>query len=147
MPPWTSTKLSCNFSRVAIETSSSENTSCFGNRRPRLTPNSGSFSVALEPRISLIPGQTPPESCQPPPDPPIHSPKIARAAITRRSFSSSAPSSEATCPVARISIEINEPSKLVETARREPLGMSLTLLTISSPSPGPTILRISVSIL
>ena len=28
--------------------------------------------------------------------------------------------------------------RLVETANREPLGMSLTLLTISSPSPGPT---------
>ena len=32
------------------------------------------------------------------------------------------------------------PSRLVETARREPLGMSLTLETISSPSPGPTML-------
>ena len=28
-------------------------------------------------------------------------------------------------------------SRFVETARREPLGMSLTLLTISSPRPGP----------
>ena len=32
-----------------------------------------------------MPGQRPPESCQPPPDPPIHSPRIARAATMRRS--------------------------------------------------------------
>ncbi len=29
--------------------------------------------------MSLMPGQTPPESCQPPPEPPSHSPRIARA--------------------------------------------------------------------
>ena len=34
---------------------------------------------------------------------------------------------------------ISEASRLVETASREPLGMSLTLLTISSPCPGRTI--------
>ena len=31
-----------------------------------------------------------------------------------------------------------EANRLVETASREPLGISFTLLTISSPSPGPT---------
>ena len=45
----------------------------------------------------------------------------------------------ATCawPVARMQTEISDASRLVETASREPLGMSLTLLTISSPRPGP----------
>ena len=37
------------------------------------------------PSISLMPGQTPPESCQPPPEPPSHSPRMARAATRRRS--------------------------------------------------------------
>ena len=58
-----------------------------GSRRPRLTPNSGSPSVAGRRSISLMPGQTPPESCQPPPDPPSHSPRMARAATRRRSCS------------------------------------------------------------
>jgi len=31
----------------------------------------------------LMPGQRPPESCQPPPEPPSHSPRIARAATMR----------------------------------------------------------------
>ena len=33
---------------------------------------------------------------------------------------------------------ISAASRLVETARREPFGMLLTLLTSSSPRPGPT---------
>ena len=41
-------------------------------------------------------------------------------------------------PVARMQTEISEPSRFVETASREPLGMLFTLLTISSPRPGPT---------
>jgi hypothetical protein len=40
--------------------------------------------------------------------------------------------------VARISRLISEASRFVETARREPFGMSLTLLTTSSPCPGRT---------
>ena len=40
--------------------------------------------------------------------------------------------------VARMHTEMSEASKLVETARREPLGMSLTWLTSSRPRPGPT---------
>ena len=43
------------------------------------------------PSISLIPGQTPPESCQPPPEPPSHSPRIARASTSRRSSSRKRP--------------------------------------------------------
>ena len=56
-----------------------------GSSRPRLMPNSGSPSPARTPWISLMPGQTPPESCQPPPEPPSHSPRMARAATSRRS--------------------------------------------------------------
>ena len=51
----------------------------------------GSSACASTPWISLIPGQTPPESCQPPPEPPNHSPRMARAATNRRSASSSGP--------------------------------------------------------
>ena len=64
---------------------------CVGSRRPRLMPYSGSPSPASAPSISLMPGQMPPESCQPPPEPPSHSPRIARAATSRRSSSSSGP--------------------------------------------------------
>ena len=39
-------------------------------------------------------------------------------------------------PVARMHTAIRQASRLVETARREPLGMSFTLLTISMPCPG-----------
>ena len=46
--------------------------------------------------------------------------------------------SECACPVARMQTAIRQASRLVETARREPLGMSLTLLTSSMPCPGPT---------
>ncbi len=67
-------------------------TSCVGRESggsaaggPRLIPNSGSPSWAATPWISLIPGHTPPESCQPPPEPPSHSPRMARAATRRRS--------------------------------------------------------------
>ena len=34
------------------------------------------------PSIIFTPGQTPPESCQPPPEPASHSPRIARAATS-----------------------------------------------------------------
>ena len=34
--------------------------------------------------------------------------------------------------------EINEPSKFVLTANRDPLGIPFTLETTSSPRPGPT---------
>ena len=39
-------------------------------------------------------------------------------------------------PVARMQTEISEASRLVETASREPLGISFTRLTISIPRPG-----------
>ena len=98
------------------------------------------------PSISLMPGQTPPESCQPPPEPPIHSPRIARASdepalvlLQRAGRATRA------WPVARMQTAISAASRLVETARREPLGMSLTLLTISSPRPGPDASRASRS--
>ena len=39
-------------------------------------------------------------------------------------------------PVARIKRLMIDASRLVETARRDPFGMSLTLLTTSSPNPG-----------
>ena len=52
--------------------------------------------------------------------------------------SPSGPSSDSIWPVARMQAVMIAASKLVETASRDPLGMSFTLLTISSPSPGPT---------
>ena len=105
-------------------------------------PADAPFRVGLArrrlPRISLMPGKIPPESCQPPPEPPSHSPRIARATTTRASSRSSGPVRLRVWPVARINIAISEASRLVETASREPLGMSLTLLTTSSPCPGRT---------
>ena len=137
MPPCTSTRLSCSFRRVSAEASAASSTWWVGSRRPRLMPNSGSPSAAACPWISLMPGQTPPESCQPPPEPAIHSPRIARAATSRRSVSCSPPSRFCACPVARMQTEISEASRLVETARREPFGMPLTLLISSMPAPRP----------
>ena len=96
------------------------------------------------PSMSLMPGKIPPESCQPPPEPPSHSPRMARATTTLASSGSSGPVRLRAWPVARIKSVISEASRLVETARREPLGMSLTLLTISSPCPGRTIRASSV---
>ncbi len=86
----------------------------------------GITSSAAEPSIIFIPGQTPPESCQPPPLPPSHSPRIARAATSRRSGSVSDPVSDATCPVARMHTEISDARRFVDTASREPFGMSFT---------------------
>ncbi len=85
----------------------------------------------------FMPGQTPPESCQPPPDPPSHSPRMARAATSRRSRLLEPAGERAIWPVARMQTEIRQASRLVETASREPLGMSLTRLTSSMPRPGP----------
>ena len=62
----------------------------------------------------------------------------AQAATSRRSGSVSGPLSEADWPVARMQTAIRAASRFVETASREPLGMLLTLLTSSSPRPGPT---------
>ena len=92
-----------------------------------------------------MPGQTPPESCQPPPLPPSHSPRMARAATRRRSCSSSEPVSAWIWLVARMHTAIRQASRLVETARREPFGMSFTLLTISMPWPGLPVSRASRS--
>ncbi len=86
-----------------------------------------------------MPGHIPPESCQPPPDPAIHSPKIALAATKRRSSSVKFSVNLSVCPVARIHKDISEANKLVETANLEPFGMLFTLLTISIPLPLPAI--------
>ena len=101
-------------------------------------PYSGSPGWAARPSIIFMPGQIPPESCQPPPEPPSHSPKIARAATSLRSASLKPPVSDSIWPVARMQAVMMAARRFVETASREPLGMSLTLLTISSPRPGPT---------
>ena len=55
----------------------------------------------------------------------------------RRSGSSIGPLSAGIWPVARMQAPMSAPSRLVETASREPLGMRLTLLTSSKPRPGP----------
>ena len=57
-------------------------------------PNSGSPGPAARPSIIFMPGQMPPESCQPPPEPPSHSPRMARAATSFRSASLSGPVSD-----------------------------------------------------
>ena len=123
MPPCTSTRLASSLRRVSSDTS---NARCRGSKQPRLMPYSRSPGCAICPSINLMPGHTPPESCQPPPEPPSHSPKIARAATSRRSSSPNVPTKLRVCPVARMATAINEASKLVETASREPLGISFT---------------------
>ena len=77
MPPWTSTRLSCELAAGFRGDLVVVRMRWLGSSRPRLMPNSGSPSPACTPSISLMPGQTPPESCQPPPEPPSHSPRIA----------------------------------------------------------------------
>ena len=64
----------------------------------------------------------------------------------RRSDSSRRPVNCDTCPVARMQTEISEPKRFVDTARREPFGMSFTRLTISNPNPGPIIFENTSSI-
>ena len=83
-----------------------------------------------------MPGHTPPESCQPPPDPPSHSPRMARAATRRRSDSLKlARQRDLPAPSPACKPQIRHASRLVETARRDPLGMLFTWLTISIPRP------------
>src|ERR1035438_9746545 len=135
MPPCTRTRLDWRLWRVAAETSSVPRMRWRGSRQPRLMPNSESPAAAVTPSLSFMPGHSPPEAFQPPQNPPSHSPRMARAAARRRSVSVNWPVSEWACPVARIETEINEASRLVETARREPLGISFTRLTISRPCP------------
>lgn len=137
MPPCTSTRESCKAWRDEVGMRSRPRMVWRGRRVPRLTPNSASVGVAGAPSISLIPGQSPPESCQPPPEPPIHSPRMVRAATMRRSVSVIGPVRDLICPVARMQAAIKAPSKWVETARREPLGIPLTFYTSSPPQPGP----------
>ena len=100
-------------------------------------PYSTSPGLDTTPSMSLMPGHSPPESCQPPPEPPSHSPRIALAATMRLSGSSMGPVNERICPVARMQTPISAPRRFVETASREPLGMRFTLLTSSIPRPGP----------
>ena len=110
--------------------------------RQQAAPADAPLGVALgggDALDQLDAGKDPPESCQPPPEPPSHSPRIARATTTLASSGSSGPVRLRAWPVARIKSAISEASRLVETASRDPLGMSLTLLTISSPWPGRTI--------
>ena len=138
MPPCTSTRLSWSFALVSGDAASPSNIRCWGIKRPRLMPNSGSPSPASTPSISFMPGQTPPESCQPPPDPPNHSPRSARASTRRRSCSCNWPVKAAAWPVARMQTLTSAANNVVETASLDPFGMLLTLLTTSRPRPGPT---------
>ena len=57
-----------------------------GNSRPRLMPNSGSPRLGQHPLINFMPGQSPPESCQPPRNHPAIHPEWQRAAASRRLF-------------------------------------------------------------
>ena len=138
MPPCTTTRESCNALRADSGISSRRYTWWVGISRPREIPNSGSSPPATVPVMSLIPGQTPPESCHPPPEPPSHSPSNARANTRRRSDSSNAPVNDAACPVARMHTLMSDPNRFVLTASRDPLGMSFTHDTISRPRPTPT---------
>ena len=90
MPPWTRTRLSWSFWRVSSEASVSVEDAMIGQQAAAADAELGvAFGGAMAPVISFMPGQTPPESCQPPPEPPSHSPRIARAATSRRSCSAS----------------------------------------------------------
>jgi len=126
IPPCTTTSDRSRPRRASSLTRSRPSSVCRGSRRPRLEPHSTSVGSAAAPSISLIPGQMPPLSCQPPPEPANHSPRSARPATMRRSASSSGPSSERACPVARMHTAIRLARRFVDTARRLPLGMSLT---------------------
>ena len=61
---------------------------------------------------------------------------MARAATSRRSSSHRPPESAWIWLVERMQTAMSEASRLVETASREPLGISFTWLTISMPWPG-----------
>mmetsp|Transcript_20139 Transcript_20139/g.57782 ORF Transcript_20139/g.57782 Transcript_20139/m.57782 type:complete len:208 (-) Transcript_20139:18-641(-) len=135
MPPWTRTSEFRRASRSCVDASSSPKILCDGTSLPLLMPHSGSPSSASTPVMSFNPGQTPPLSCQPPPLPPSHSPRMARAATSLRSSSRRGPVSDEVCPVALIQTAMMHPNKLVETARRDPLGISFTFVTNSIPFP------------
>ena len=145
MPPCTSTRLSCSFRRVAAGTSSMPRRSWLGSRRPRLMPNSGSPSPARTPWISFDAG----------PDAAGILPAAAAAAepfAEDGAGGHQAPvvfveraGERVIWPVARMHTAIRQASRLVETARREPLGISFTLLTISMPWPGLPVSRASRS--
>ena len=72
-----------------------------------------------DPLISLMPGKIPPESCQPPPEPPT----IRRGSPGPRRpcfLGLSGPVRLRVWPVARIKSAISEASRLVETASASP---------------------------
>ena len=137
MPPWTSTRLSCSCcARLGGDLVAAEDAVA----RQQAAAADAELGVALAgrtPWISLMPGQTPPESCQPPPEPPSHSPRIARAATRRRS-----------CFVERAGQRVGSgrwracrrrsgrPAGWSRPPAASPSGMSLTLLTSSMPWPG-----------
>ena len=108
-----------------------------GSSRPRLTPNSGSPAPASAPSISFMPGQTPPESCQPPPEPPSHSPRIARAATSRRSSSLSGPVSD--CGLAGGPHADGDQRRQQIRRNRQPraLGNVVDVADDFQPEPGP----------
>ena len=91
--------------------------------------------------MSFMPGQTPPESCQPPPEPPSHSPSSAARQHEAALVFVQTPAAIFAWPVARMQTDTSAASRFVETASREPFGMSLTLLTSSRPRPGPAVAR------
>ena len=87
IPPWTSTKLSqicCARLRrhlvLAVDV-------MIGQQPAAADAELGIAGPATQPSMIFMPGQMPPESCQPPPDPPNHSPRMARAATSFRSGS------------------------------------------------------------
>mmetsp|Transcript_19800 Transcript_19800/g.30898 ORF Transcript_19800/g.30898 Transcript_19800/m.30898 type:complete len:243 (-) Transcript_19800:816-1544(-) len=133
-PPCTNTKLFSNAFNNEGGASSSLSNLCLGNSRPRLTPYSGSPIFDLTPWMSFSPGQTPPESCHPPPLPPNHSPNIALAATNLLSSSRRGPSIHADCLVALIATEMIDPSKFVDTANLDPFGIFLTKVVSSKPT-------------
>ena len=133
IPPWTSTIESNIFFSTSSGISSLENTLWLGSRHPLLIPNSGAPFSAVIPAIIFIPGQRPPESCQPPPEPPSHSPSIDLDATVRLSSSEMGPVISLIWPLKRIKRVIIVARRVVLTAKREPFGMPFTLVTISIP--------------
>ena len=148
MPPCTSTRLSCSRSACAAETSSGREDAVVGQQAAAAdarTPDRP--RPAHTPWISLMPGQTPPESCQPPPEPPSHSPRMARAATRRRSVFLQAacrarvPGSWRACRPRSA-----HASRLVETASREPFGNVVDLADDLDAAPGSRSARASRSL-
>ena len=92
---------------------------------------------AATPWMSLMPGKIPPESCQPPPEPPSHSPRMARATTTLASSGSSGPVRFRAWPVARIRERDQRGQQVRRDRQPRTLGDVVDLADDLQPVPRP----------